>query len=165
MKRPRAQLSPALVLILTGSWLLLNQTVAPAHIVLGATLAAALAWASSTLRPLRARIRRLDVAALLLLVVFKDVVRSNFSVARIVLGLIRNREVRSGFLHIPLELRDPHGLAALATIITSTPGTVWVGVSADGSQLTLHVLDLRNESESIHTIKERYEAPLRRIFE
>ena len=165
MKRLGRHLSPTLVLVLTGLWLLLNQTVAPAQVVLGAVLAVALAWTSSTLRPLRARIRRLDVAAVLLLVVLKDIVRSNLSVARIVLGLVRDRKVRSGFLRIPLDLRDPHGLAALAAIITSTPGTVWVGVSTDGSALTLHVLDLRDEDEWIRTIKQRYEAPLRRIFE
>lgn len=165
MKRLAAQFSPTLVLVLTGLWLLLNQTLAPAHIILGAVLALALAWTSSTLRPLRARIRRLDVAAVLVLVVLNDIVRANFSVARIVLGLTRNRKVHSGFLRIPLELRDPHGLAALAAIITSTPGTVWAGLSPDGSTLTLHVLDLRNEDELIRTIKQRYEAPLRRIFE
>jgi multicomponent K+:H+ antiporter subunit E len=165
MKRVAARFSPTLVLMLTGLWLLLNQTLALAHIVFGALLALALAWASSRLRPLRARIRRLDLAAVLVLAVLKDIVQSNFNVARIVLGLVRDREVRSGFLRIPLELRDPHGLAALAIIITSTPGTVWVGVSADGSTLTLHVLDLRNESEWIRMMKARYETPLRRIFE
>lgn len=165
MKRRAAQFSPTLVLALTGLWLLLNQTLAPAHIVLGLVIAAGLAWSTSALRPLHARIRRLDIAAFLLLIVLKDIVHSNFSVARVVLGLIRHRKVRSGFVRIPLELRDPHGLAALAAIITSTPGTVWVGLSPDDSTLTLHVLDLTNEDQWIRTIKQRYEAPLRRIFE
>jgi multicomponent K+:H+ antiporter subunit E len=165
MRKIAARISPSLVVILTASWLVLNETLAPAHIALGAALALALAWASSTLRPLRARVRRLDVAAVLMLVVLYDILRSNFNVARIVLGLIRHREIQSGLLHIPLELRDPHGLAALATIVTATPGTVWVRLSADSATLTLHVLDLRNEDESIRTVKQRYEAPLRRIFE
>lgn len=165
MKRFGAKFSPTLMLALTGLWLLLNQTLAPAQIVLGALLAIALAWTSSRLRPLRAHIRRLDVAAVLLLVVLKDIVHSNFSVARIVLGLSRERKLRSGFLRIPLQLRDPHGLAALAVIITSTPGTVWVGVAPDGGTLTLHVLDLRDEDEWIVAFKQRYEAPLRSIFE
>lgn len=165
MKRLGGKFSPTLVLSLTATWLLLNQTLAPAQIALGAALAVAMAWAGSTLRPLRARLRRLDVAAVLLLVVLREIVRSNISVARIILGLVRGGKVSSGFLHIPLELRDPHGLAALAAIITSTPGTVWVGVSPDGSTLTLHVLDLRDEAEWIRTIKQLYETPLRKIFE
>jgi multicomponent K+:H+ antiporter subunit E len=159
------KISPMLVAGLTALWLLLNQTLAPGQIVVGAALALLLAWASATLRPLRARLRRLDVATALVLVVLREIVRSNLSVARIVLGLVREREVRSGFLDIPLDLRDPHGLAALAAIITSTPGTVWVGLSPDGSRLTLHVLDLQDEQEWIAFIKNRFERPLMRIFE
>lgn len=165
MKRSRGRLSPVMVLGLTGLWLMLNQSLAPGHVVLGLVLSLALAWFGSTLRPLQSRLQRVDQAALLLLVVLRDIVRSNLAVARIVLGTVRGSQVRSGFLQIPLELRDPHGLAALAAIVTSTPGTVWVGLSADGSWLTLHVLDLQDENEWIELIKHRYERRLRRIFE
>ena len=48
-------------------------------------------------------------------------------------------------MQIPLDLQDAHGLAVLACIVTSTPGTVWVGLSPDGATLTLHVLDLDDE--------------------
>ena len=165
MKRSAANVSPLLVLSLTGCWLLLNQTLALGQILLGLVLAVVLGLSASALRPLHVRLQRLDLAALLALAVLKDIVRSNIAVARVVLGLERHREVRSGFLRIPLELRDPHGLAALAIIVTSTPGTVWVGLSPAGDTLTLHVLDLQNEAEWIELIKQRYEAPLMRIFE
>jgi multicomponent K+:H+ antiporter subunit E len=165
MKVLRRTVSPVLVLVLTGIWLLLNQSLAPGQLVLGLALSILLAWFASALRPLRARLQRVDLAAQLTLAVLRDIVRSNFGVARIVLGLVRGREIHSGFLDVPLDLRDPHGLAALATIFTATPGTVWSGLSSDGRTLTLHVLDLRDEQEWIRLIKERYEAPLRRIFE
>jgi multicomponent K+:H+ antiporter subunit E len=160
-----ATVSPLMVLALTALWLMLNQTLAPGHIVLGAVVAIALAWSASALRPLQAHFQRLDSAALLSLVVLRDIVRSSLSVARIVLGVASHRNIRSEFLHIPLDLRDPHGLAALAVIVTSTPGTVWVGLSPAGDTLTLHVLDLQDEAELIHLIKDRYERPLMRIFE
>jgi multicomponent K+:H+ antiporter subunit E len=123
-----------------------------------------LSWAASTLRPLHARIRRLDIAAGLILVVLGDVVRSNLHVARIILGP-RARRIRSGFVRIPLELRDPHGLAVLAVIVTATPGTVWAGLSPSDDELTLHVLDLADERAVVDLIKQRYERPLMRIFE
>ena len=160
-----ATISPTLVTSLTGLWLLLNQTLAAAQVVLGIALAILLASASSRLRPVRAALRRFDLAAVLLGIVFIEIVKSNIAVARIVLGLARDREVRSGFLDIPLDLRDPHGLAALATIITATPGTVWAGLTGDGSRLTIHVLDLDDEQRWVAYIKERFETPLRRIFE
>jgi multicomponent K+:H+ antiporter subunit E len=153
------------MLSLFALWLLLNQSFAPAHLALGAVLAGALAWVTSSLRPLKAHVRRLDIAALLLLVVLKDIVLNNLSVARIVLGLRPVREVHSGFLRIPLDLRDPHGLAALAAIVTATPGTVWAGLSTEGDTLTLHVLDLKDDASLIRLIKHRYEQPLMKIFE
>ncbi len=158
-------LSPSLVIALTLVWLVLNQTVAFAQILLGLTLGVALAWTGARLRPVRSTLRRIDLAMPLIGVVLVEIVKSNIAVARVVLGLIRNREVRSGFVEIPLDLRDPHGLAALATIITATPGTVWSGQSADGSTLTLHVLDLDDEQRWIDYIKRRFEAPLMRIFQ
>jgi multicomponent K+:H+ antiporter subunit E len=165
LRRFVGKVSLSLVLTLTALWLLLNQTLAPAQIVLGAAVAIGLARSASALRPLHAHVQRLDTAALLVLVVIKDIVRSNLSVARIVLGFFPRREVRSGFLRVPLDLRDPHGLAALAVIVTSTPGTVWVGLSPAGDALTLHVLDLQNAAELTQLIKDRYERPLMRIFE
>jgi multicomponent K+:H+ antiporter subunit E len=161
----RSAISPTVVLCLTLLWLVLQQTIAPDQILLGAMLAVLLAWASSKLRPLRAHLRRVDLAAVLILVVFWEILQSNIAVARIVLGLVRDREVRSGFVDIPLELRDPHGLAALAAIITATPGTVWAGLSADGRHLTLHILDIQDEQHWIRYIQDRFERPLMRIFE
>jgi multicomponent K+:H+ antiporter subunit E len=156
------KISPVMVVVLAALWLVLNQSLAPGHVVLGVLLALVLTWAASTLRPLHARIRRLDIAARLILVVFKDIVLNNLHVARIVLGP-RAPRIRSGFVRIPLELRDPHGLAVLAVIVTATPGTVWAGLS-DGV-LTLHVLDLADERAVVDVIKQRYERPLMRIFE
>lgn len=164
-KHATRRFPPVLIGVLTVMWLLLNQSVSPGHIVLGFVLAVLLAWASATLRPLQPRLHRIWPAVGLVFVVLKDIIRSNIGVARIVLGLVRDRQIRSGFLRIPMDLRDPHGLAVLAAIITATPGTVWVDLSPDGRTLTLHVLDLQDEEAWIRLIKTRYERPLMRIFE
>jgi multicomponent K+:H+ antiporter subunit E len=165
IRRISDRISLTLVLALATLWLLLQQSLDPGQIVLAVALAVLLAWASSTFRSLRARLRRIDLAAVLVLVVIKEIVRSNFGVAKVVLGLVRDREVRSGFVQIPLELRDPHGLAALAAIVTATPGTVWAGLSPEGDTLTLHILDIEEEQVWVGYIKERFERPLMRIFE
>jgi len=161
MKRP-----PILLIVgLTGMWLLLNSTLAPGHVLLGLAVSMLMVFGFRVVRPLQPRLRRPKVALLLLCHVFVDILRSNVAVARIVLGLHGKRPIQSAFLEVPLDLRDPHGLAALATIVTSTPGTVWVDLSLDGARLTLHVLDLRDERALIDTIKQRYEHPLMEIFE
>ena len=68
-------------------------------------------------------------------------------------------------MNIPLDLRDPYGLAVLACIITSTPGTLWVSFDSAKGMLMIHVLDLVDENEWIRTIKGRYERLLLEIFE
>lgn len=146
-------------------WLLLNASPSPGQILLGVALTAGLLWLAAHLRPLRPRLYRPLLLLPLLADVVVDIVHSNVGVARVVLGLTGGRRVRSGFLDIPLDLRDPHGLAVLAAIITSTPGTSWAGVSPDGTRLTLHVLDLQDDAYWIDTVKQRYERPLMRIFE
>ncbi len=51
------------------------------------------------------------MAALLVLVVLADIVRSNLAVPlRIVLGLTGRRQVQSDLSDIPPDLRDLHGL-------------------------------------------------------
>ncbi len=144
-------------------WLLLNETLSLGQMLLGGGAALVGGWALAALEPPKARLRRLGAIFRLTALVLADIVRSNFAVARIVLGLGR-RERTSGFVGIPLELRDPYGLATLACIITSTPGTLWVGFDAARGTLTIHVLDLIDESAWVHTIKSRYEQLLLEIF-
>lgn len=156
-----AVLGVALLII----WVLLNGTWSVGQVLVGLALSVVMLLLCASLRPVRPRLRRPHVLVALLVTVFVDVVRSNIGVARIILGMTARREVHSGFLDIPLDLRDPHALAILAAIVTSTPGTAWAGLSADGSTLTLHVLDLQDEAYWIRTIKDRYERPLLRVFE
>src|SRR5690606_9231854 len=95
--------------------------------------------------------------------VVAEIIRSNIAVAHIILGLERRRST-AGFLEIPLELRHPYGLATLAFIITSTPGTLWVDFNEANGILTIHVLDLVDRAGWIRIIKGRYEQLLLEIF-
>jgi len=142
---------------------LLTETFSLGQILLGSIAALVGGWALAALDPPKARLRRPGAIFRLTTLVVADIVRSNFAVARIVVGLGR-RGRTSGFVRIRLELRDPYGLATLAGIITSTPGTLWVGFDAGSGTLTIHVLDLVDESEWVRTIKSRYERPLLEIF-
>jgi multicomponent K+:H+ antiporter subunit E len=144
-------------------WLLLNQTLSLGHILLASLMAIVGVGALSLLEVPNARMRRPAAAIRLAALVLIDIVRSNVAVARIILGL-RGRARKAGFVDIPLDLRDRYALAALACIITSTPGTLWVAFDETSRTLTIHVLDLIDESDWIRTIKGRYEQLLLEIF-
>ena len=152
---------PLLAAALIAMWLLLNQSLSPAHIVLGATVALVASHGLAALRP--QPVAFLSVRPMLRLagIVVADIARSNLAVARIV--LFRKKRV-SGFVRLPLELRNIHGLATLALIITATPGTLWVQLDPANGILLVHVLDLVDEEAWIRLIKGRYETLLLEIF-
>jgi multicomponent K+:H+ antiporter subunit E len=154
-----------LTMALIAIWLLLNGELSVSTFAFGVLLAVLLVLAIARLRPIRPRVRHAHLAIPLIATLLADIVLSNLGVARVVLRLVRNRQVRSGFIDIPLELRDPHALAILAVIVTSTPGTSWAGLTPDGQVLRLHMLDIRDEDAWIRSFKQRYERRLLRIFE
>ena len=156
---------PLLSVTLLAIWLLLYQSVSIGHVLLGSAIALVAPWALVPL--LSPRDRRMHGAwavVTLACVVAGDVLRSNVAVGRLILNP-RLRGRRSGLVDIPLTLRAPYALAALAIIVTSTPGTLWVNFNPATGILTLHVLDLVDEAGWIETIKGRYESRLREIFE
>lgn len=98
----------------------------------------------------------------LVMVILYDIVRSNLHVARLVLG--PEAALKPGWVWVPLDLTNIHGITALASVITLTPGTVSAELSDDRRYLLIHVLDLQDPQALIDEIKIRYEAPLREIF-
>jgi multicomponent K+:H+ antiporter subunit E len=151
-------------LALLALWLLLQQSLAVSDVLLGIVIAAAATLAYARLRILAKRPGFRPRAMLELLALFADdVVRSNLAVARIVLGLHRGART-AGFLVVPLELRDPRGLAVLACIITATPGTSWARYDAARNAVTIHVFDLVDAETWVREFKARYERRLLEIF-
>jgi multicomponent K+:H+ antiporter subunit E len=154
-----------LFLALLALWLLLNESLAPGQVLLGAALALGGVAVYSRLQLPANRVRHRPGAALRLLgLVVADIVRSNLAVARIVLGLDRGQR-SAGFLALPLELRHPGGLAVIACIITATPGTSWVRYDSAANVVTIHVLDLVDADDWIRLFKQRYERLLMEIFQ
>ena len=147
------------------AWLLFAQSVALAQIAIGAALAFGASAVHRVLGPHAGpRRMRLIAAARLAAIVGYDIVVSNLAVARIALGRADPAR-RAGFLPIPLDTRHGGALAALAIIVTATPGTSWAGYDTEQNVLTLHVLDLQAEEAFIRDFKARYERPLQEIFE
>lgn len=158
---------PFLSVALFGASLLLSASVAPPALALAALAALAAPHIMRALDVEPVRVKKPLVILELALLVARDVVRSNWEVARIVLRRERAGEAKRvpGFVHIPLQLRNRHALGILAVIITSTPGTIWVEYEEASGVLLLHILNLRPEDDWAGVIKGRYERRLMEIFE
>ncbi|MBP1805232.1 Na+/H+ antiporter subunit E [Rubellimicrobium aerolatum] len=155
---------PLLSALLLLMWLALTR-VSLGQLVLGALVALVAGWAMARLRPARPRLRRASAIPRLLGLVAWDILRSNAAVAWLILTDGRHGRRRSGFLRVPLRLRDPSALAVLAIIVTATPGTAWLEYDAETGVLLLHVFDLVDESQWRDLIQTRYESLLMEIFE
>jgi multicomponent K+:H+ antiporter subunit E len=155
--------APIMSATLVGVWLLLHNTAAPGHVALACLLGWAIPLATARLGAGHPRLRRPRAIVRLGLVVLRDIVASNVEVARRVLG--PEAAIHPGWLRVPLDLVDPHAITALAGIITMTPGTLTADIAPDGSHLLVHAFHVTDAEEIVRTIKARYEAPLKEIFE
>ncbi|MCC7548574.1 MAG: Na+/H+ antiporter subunit E [Burkholderiales bacterium] len=148
---------------LTLFWLLLANTLDAGQIVLGLVLSAAVLWLTRPFAESRLRIRRPAVAAKLAGLFLYDIVVANLAVARAVLS--PGLPIQPRFLRVPLELTDPGAAALLAGMVTLTPGTVSVDLDLDARTLTVHALLGQDEAATVDSIKRRYEARIREIFQ
>jgi len=156
--------APVLSVGLWVLWLTLSRSMSAGQIIVGLTLGLAVPHMTRGLRLTTARVRRPLAIARFLLIVGHDIVVSSFQVAWGVVAW-RWRPPASRFVVIPLDLRAPPGLTALAIVTTAVPGTVWSELALDRSAVLVHVWDVDEDAAFVARYKDRYEKPLREIFE
>ncbi len=143
-------------------WLLMAQDVSAGNVILALLLAWLMPLLAARLEREFARLGRLRGGLRLMGVVLSDIVVANVTVARQVLG--PESRLKSQFVWVPLDLTNIHGISALASVCTLTPGTVSAELSEDRRYLLLHCLSVDDPDALVMQIKSRYEAPLREIF-
>lgn len=143
-------------------WLALNQSLHPAHWAMGALIGLTLAPALAALTPRVTTLRRAGLALRLLGVFIGDIIIANIEVARLILG--PESAIRPRFVWVPLSITNPQGIAVFASMITMTPGTLSVDVSADRRWLLVHAFNVDDEAALVKEVQQRYERPLMEIF-
>lgn len=156
---------PLMSIVLLLFWLLLNESIAPSDLLIGAVIGV---FVPLLIRPLAPdgypKLKKPFVLVRLLGMALVEIVRSCLNVSWLILSS-RRHGLNSQFIKIPLDMRNQYGLALLSCLINSTPGTVWVEILPEQHELALHVFDLHDAQWWIDTIKTRYEKPLMEIFE
>lgn len=154
---------PVLTLTLAILWLLLVNQLTAGHVVLGLLLGWLIPFVTLNFWPEHVHIRHMAVLIRYLGVFVYDIVRGSFHVAWLILkGPSR---LQPAFVVIPLELKSDLGISLLANTISLTPGTVSSLVSADKLTLIVHTISTDDPDALVTEIKQRYEVPLKKIFE
>jgi multicomponent K+:H+ antiporter subunit E len=156
---PHPLLTPAL----TGIWLLLNNSIEPGHILLGLLLGWIIPVLTIRFWPDKVVIRKPVVLLRFGFIFLYDIVVANFTVARLILG--NPDKLTPAFVKLPLDLTSDIAISLLASSLTLTPGTLSARLSEDRSYLLVHALNETDPDTLIATIKQRYERPLKEIFE
>ena len=155
--------SPLLSVAVLVLWLLLVGDFSAGSLLLALALAIALPLCASLLQPQHARLHRLPAMLKLTGRALWDMILSNVEVARRILG--SESSIHPGFVWVPLDIQDMHGITALASIISLTPGTLSTELSDDHRFLLVHCFDLKDAEGTIADIKSRYESLLMEILE
>jgi len=153
---------PVLTVALWGVWLLLNNTLAPGHLVLGFILAFSISLLASGFWEEKVYIRAPLMLLRFLRIVLWDILVANVTVARLILG--RNRKLKPAFFYVELDIQTPLGISLLANTISLTPGTVSCDLTEDRARLLVHALHVEDIPATVKQIKDRYETPLKEVF-
>ncbi|WP_066259353.1 Na+/H+ antiporter subunit E [Hydrogenophaga flava] len=152
---------PVLSLLLAVSWLALSRSLEPVHLL------SALLIGLIVPRLLRGLLHvgspiRWGAAIRLTCVVLWDIVVSNITVARLVLGSMSRPQ--PAWLRVPLACEHHRVNALFASIITMTPGTVSAVVDEAAHCIWVHALNCDDAPGMVADMKARYEASLMTIF-
>ena len=109
--------------------------------------------------PVFARVRPLKAVGLLLYLAWQIVV-ANLKVVAAILG--PRRRLRPALVAVPLDVTTDGQIAALAHLISLTPGTLSLDVSPDRRSLYVHAMSASSPEALRREIKEGFE---RRVLE
>ena len=161
MNKTRWFAHPWLSALLALSWLLLQHTVIPFHLISALLIGVIVPRLLHDFLPASTPLRFFPAARLMLVVTW-DIIVSNVTVARLVLGPMSRPQ--PAWVKVPLDLQHPAAVSLLASIITTTPGTVSCSIDEEGRYILVHALNCDNPEQMAAEIKARYERPLMAIF-
>jgi len=153
---------PWLSLLLLLVWLLLNDSLAPGQILLGAVLGVLIPLFAKRFWQQTPELRRPFSALQLAGLVLYDIVVANFVVARIVLG--PSSAVKPAFVRVPLDVTGDFAITLLASVVSLTPGTVSAELDDRRRYLLVHALSEEDPDALVHRIKSRYERHVKEIL-
>lgn len=149
--------------LLAVSWIALTGTFTPTNLVIGFGLGyAVLAMTRRLMAPSGyfTRVTRVISFALFFL---WELATASVRVALTVLSPRLN--IRPAVVAVPLDVRSNDAISLLANLITLTPGTLYLDVSADRRVMYIHVIHVDDPDEFRRAIKHGFERRVKEMLE
>ncbi len=144
-------------------WLLLANDISAGQLVLGAILAWLIPWLAQGFWPESLQLRKPWRLVKFVLLVLWDIVIANLVLALRILGPMG--KLQPAFMRVPLDIEQEFTITLFASTISLTPGTVSADLSLDRRFLLVNSLHVTYIDAAIADMKQRYEAPLKEVFE
>jgi multicomponent Na+:H+ antiporter subunit E len=148
-------------LILALTWAALQGELSATNFVIGFLVSTAVIYVFRQMFFEPRYFTKIGLAIKLVLVFFKELIKANLSVLKIVIS--PGLRVRSGVIAVPTELRTDVALTLLANMITLTPGTLTLDISADRRYLFVHTLNLDDPEDVKREIRMAFEVYLQEL--
>ncbi len=147
--------------LLALAWVALTGQFTPANLALGFALGYIMLWVAQRGRkPLSYFTKARQVVGFAAFFIW-EMIQANLQVTYYILA--PHRKMRPGVIAVPLDVRTDMEITLLANMITLTPGTLSLDVSADRRVMYIHSMTLGDDTEQFRRqIKDGFE---RRVLE
>lgn len=150
-------------LLLAFVWVVVTANFSWANIGFGFAIGALVLWLQRHNWSQDIYFYRLKSFIKLVFIFFYDLIGSALRVAKQV--LTPTLRINPVFVAVPLDLTHPGQITLLANMITLTPGTLSVDVSADHKTLYIHAINASDIDAVKQDIQEGFETAIRDVFE
>lgn len=148
--------------LLALAWVALTGHFSAANLGVGFALGFAVLWLATRLGGPTRYFRQVREVVGFLLFVAWELVLANLRVAYHILAPLDR--MRPGIVAVPLDLRTDAEITMLANLITLTPGTLSLDVSASRRVLYVHTLSLDDPAAFRAGVKAGYERRVQEVF-
>lgn len=155
----------ALAIILALFWASITGNFSVPNFILGGGVSVLALWLVRTEVSSPYYFRKFRLALSLMFLFFYELSLSAVRVSILVLSPNIKSKVKPGIIAFPLTVQSDVQITLLANLITLTPGTLSVDVSADKSTLYVHAISVPDKQALIDEIARGFEAKIMEVFE
>lgn len=142
-------------------WMIINEAWSFASFISGFFLGLLVLYFMRGFFRERLYFHRVYAVLVLVLIFFKELILSSFSVARQILSPKLN--IRPGIFEMETTLEKEWEVTLLSLLITLTPGTLVVEVAPDNRSLFIHAMDLQSVEAAEKEIRNSFEKAIREV--